>query len=268
MSMICWLPSSLVCSSPSFADISMSLKAVVSTFLSLAVGTVETLPMMMFSNAMRSSTDSGVQQTLRHPFLDCEHLCLTSDLADSVLKFVRLVAERPQDVLQLLHVFGSISFSDFAEQRCICLLLTCSSGRISSRWRGMLRTPFCSCVCCILSGSFAVVLCKTGQSDASMVLNSSSVQSTETVLMSSSACTDCVVQLGAQLLCRICHCLSQWLLKGDHACGDLLPRLLQLRNLESPQLVPPVMALIGAPPPCEMQLSFVAQTDSNASVPL
>ena len=48
-------------------------------------------------------------------FLDCEHLVLISDLAESVLDFVRLVDERPQDVVELLRVFGSISFTAVAD---------------------------------------------------------------------------------------------------------------------------------------------------------
>ena len=45
---------------------------------------------------------------------------LISDLAESVLKLVCLVGERPQDVVDLLRVVGSISFTDVAEQRSLC----------------------------------------------------------------------------------------------------------------------------------------------------
>ena len=68
----------------------------------------------------RRSSESAVQQALRHQFLDCEHLFLISDYAESVLEFVRLVDERPQDVVKLLRVFGSASFRDVADQCCTC----------------------------------------------------------------------------------------------------------------------------------------------------
>ena len=63
----------------------------------------------------RSSEPAIQQQAFWHQFLDCEHLVLVSDLAESVLEFVRLVDERPQDVVELLRVFGSISFTAVAD---------------------------------------------------------------------------------------------------------------------------------------------------------
>ena len=80
--------------------------------------------MMMFSNATRSSSyDIAVPRNLkinrlRHQFLDCEHLFLISGCAESVLKFVRLIDERLQDVVELLHDFGS--FRDVTDHRYIC----------------------------------------------------------------------------------------------------------------------------------------------------
>ena len=42
----------------------------------------------------RRSSESEVQQALKHPFLDCEHIFLISDCAESFLEFVRVVDER------------------------------------------------------------------------------------------------------------------------------------------------------------------------------
>ena len=61
---------------------------------------------------------------------------------------------------------------------------TSSFDRISSRSRAMLRNDSGLFFCAILSGSFAVVLCNTWQSDAPIDLNSSSGQSTASVLLS------------------------------------------------------------------------------------
>ena len=36
------------------------------------------------------------------------------------LNIACLVGERPQDIVALLHVFGSISFTDVADQYCVC----------------------------------------------------------------------------------------------------------------------------------------------------
>ena len=47
--------------------------------------------------------------------LQCEHLFVISDLDDPVFKLVCLVDERLQDVVELLHVFGSVSFTDVAD---------------------------------------------------------------------------------------------------------------------------------------------------------
>ena len=99
-----------------------------SIFLFLAVGTVATLSMMRFSIQCNEkfvarhgrSVESEVQQALKRQFLDCEHLFLISDLAESVLKIVRLVDERRREVVELLHVFVSVSFRDVADQCCIC----------------------------------------------------------------------------------------------------------------------------------------------------
>ena len=52
--------------------------------------------------------------------LDCEHLFLISDLAEPVLELVFLVDECPQDIVELLHVFGLFSFNDVADQCCVC----------------------------------------------------------------------------------------------------------------------------------------------------
>ena len=45
------------------------------------------------------SAESEFQQTVKHQLLDCEHLFLIPALP-------------PQDVIELLRVFGSISFTD------------------------------------------------------------------------------------------------------------------------------------------------------------
>ena len=64
----------------------------------------------------RRSTESEIQQSLRHQLLDCGHLFLTSDRAGPLLKFVYLVDERPQGVIELIHVFGSVAPRSVADQ--------------------------------------------------------------------------------------------------------------------------------------------------------
>ena len=81
------------------------------TSLFLAVGTVTTLLMMMFSSATTSSSESVVQQTPTHQLPDCEHIFLISDRAESVLELVCVIDERPQDVVEMLHVLCSLSLS-------------------------------------------------------------------------------------------------------------------------------------------------------------
>ena len=95
-----------------------------SIFVTLAVGTVALL-MMLFSDATRSSLyDIVVPLNLQFSRLPCINI-LTASIFSSyliveyVLEFVRLVDERPQDV-EVLHVFGSVSFKDIADQCCIC----------------------------------------------------------------------------------------------------------------------------------------------------
>ena len=56
-----------------------------------------------FAVRHRRSSESVVQQVFKHQFLDYEHLFLISDCAGSVLEFVRLVNERPQDVVELIN---------------------------------------------------------------------------------------------------------------------------------------------------------------------
>ena len=125
----------------------------------VAVGTVPTLP-MMFSN--RHSSESAVQQALRHQCLDCEHLFLVSDCAESVLEFVRLVDERPQDVVELFDVFGSVSFRDVADQCCIFRLRARHVRLIVSHYSRVPRLESHLSFCCtVISGSFAAVLCNT-----------------------------------------------------------------------------------------------------------
>ena len=85
------------------------------------------------------STESEGLQTLKHQILDCEQLFTISDLADPVLKFVRLLDEDHQNIMELLHVFGSNSFKDVADPQMLNVCRTSSSDRISSRSRAMLR---------------------------------------------------------------------------------------------------------------------------------
>ena len=56
---------------------------------------------------------------MKHQLLDCEHLFLISELAEPVVKLVCFVDERRMDVVELLHVFGSISFTDVADRCCV-----------------------------------------------------------------------------------------------------------------------------------------------------
>ena len=79
-----------------FATVPIFIGTLVSIFLFLAVGTVAT-----------SSQDL---------FLDCEHLFLISEYAAPVLEFLHLIDERPQDVVELHNVFGSVSFRGVADQ--------------------------------------------------------------------------------------------------------------------------------------------------------
>ena len=58
----------------------------------------------------RRSTESEDHEALKHQFLDSEHLLLIFDHAESVFEFVRLIDERPEGVVELLHVFGSVLF--------------------------------------------------------------------------------------------------------------------------------------------------------------
>ena len=62
-----------------------------------------------------------VQQILRRQLLDCEHRCLIPDLAAPVLEPARL--GRPPDIVELIHVFGSISFTDAADHCCVSRIL-------------------------------------------------------------------------------------------------------------------------------------------------
>ena len=62
---------------------------------------------------LRRSSESVIQQALRHQFLDCAHLFLISDCAESVLSIARLIDERPQDVVELLHIFGCLTESPY-----------------------------------------------------------------------------------------------------------------------------------------------------------
>ena len=73
-----------------------------------------------FTVRSRRSSQSEVEQALKQPFLDCEHLFLISDCAEPVLELVSLADERPQDVVKLLHVLGPMSFTDVADWCCIC----------------------------------------------------------------------------------------------------------------------------------------------------
>ena len=120
--MIRWSPSSHEFAPSSCAAIPFSIGALVSMFLFLAVGTLATLSMMMFSSATRSSLyDIVVPRTLQfHRLSGINFLTAISDLAESGLEVVHLVDERLQDVVELLHVSGSVSFRDVADQCCIC----------------------------------------------------------------------------------------------------------------------------------------------------
>ena len=86
--------------------------------------------------------ESEVQQAHMHQQFLTEHLFIVSDLADPLVKLAGLVDDRPQDVVGLLRVFGSISFTDVAYECCVRFaFLTCSSDSTSSRLSAMLRIP-------------------------------------------------------------------------------------------------------------------------------
>ena len=70
----------------SFAAIPMSIGALASFFLFLAVGTVADVLQRNEKLIVRHrrSTESEVQKALKHQFLDCEHLFLIPDCAVSV----------------------------------------------------------------------------------------------------------------------------------------------------------------------------------------
>ena len=100
----------------SFTAIPIFIGAAVSTaFFCLLVGAADTLSMMMMiSTATRRSSQVSVVprslkfNSLKHQLLDCE------DLLPNLFS-VCLLDERPLDVVEMLRVFGSISFSDVAD---------------------------------------------------------------------------------------------------------------------------------------------------------
>ena len=136
-------------------------------FMILAGGTVVLQRNEKLIVRHRRSTESENQQALKHQFLDCGHLFLISDCGESVLKLVRLRDERPQDVVELLHIIGCVSLRDVTDQCCLHMLnlrQTCSTNRISLTISCHAWNRFCPRVCCIvISGPFAVVLCKNSK---------------------------------------------------------------------------------------------------------
>ena len=83
--------------------------------------------MMMFSNAMRSALyDVVVPRNLKFNRLTSINFFIAGILSSSLimpesfLELVRLVDERLQDFVELLHVFGSVSFRGVADQCCMC----------------------------------------------------------------------------------------------------------------------------------------------------
>ena len=62
------------------------------------------------------STETEVQQTLKHQLLDCD-VFIIPDLTEPVHKCVCFVGECPQDVVDLPRDFGSMSFTDVADQQ-------------------------------------------------------------------------------------------------------------------------------------------------------
>ena len=69
-----------------------------------------------FAVRHRRSSEPAVQQAFWHQFLDCEHLLLVSDLAQSDLKLVHLVGERPEDGINLFRIPCSVRLGDVADQ--------------------------------------------------------------------------------------------------------------------------------------------------------
>ena len=65
------------------------------------------------------ATESIVQQTLGHQPFHCQSLLVVSDFPKPSFVLVRLVDEVPEDVIELLHVFCTMTFADVADQRCI-----------------------------------------------------------------------------------------------------------------------------------------------------
>ena len=133
-----------------------SIRALVSILLCLCRDCCNLVDHCSPKQRHRRSTESEVQ-------LHCEHIFLISDCAESVLECVRLIDERLQYVVELLHVFGSVSFRDVPDQCCNCwifvrhvpLFVLLTIARHASN-------PVCHFVCCTMfSGLFAVGLCKT-----------------------------------------------------------------------------------------------------------
>ena len=80
-----------------------------SIFFCLVVGTMRSSSYFsVVPRSLKSNKLSGIS------FLTASVLC-SSLIAEPVLELVRLGDERPQDVVELLHVFGSISFTDVAD---------------------------------------------------------------------------------------------------------------------------------------------------------
>ena len=67
----------------------------------------------------RGATESIVQQTLGHQRCHCQNILVFFDVPKLSFILVRLVDEVPEDVIELLHVFCTITFADVPDRRCI-----------------------------------------------------------------------------------------------------------------------------------------------------